>query len=241
MEVYKGTGVVKTAELRVQKSVHALIICSTRNPQSLTNETISVWIEKANGSNFEIATNINLRDFIIGSTYGNEAIQATDEFQTIALCEITDGDGAYPLAEGESLKFKLEGLISTETYAINALEDPYETELLLKFERKTVASEDFSKKIQTTGFDLAVITDADSKVRDYVLRYSNGQTVKYTPFELAVISRDVDPVAYVGDDGIVSNNLGRLVVPLGGEIDEIEVNKDNGGAPVIFVLRSMSI
>ena len=58
------------------------------------------------------------------------------------------------------------------------------------FEQKTVASEQFSKILDVKGFDLAIMT-THASVQDVSYRYSNGVVVKYLPFELQSLSRDI--------------------------------------------------
>lgn len=239
MEIYNATGVTKTGELRVQKSVHALLLASTVAFDSLTgNELISLWVERPSGTNVEIATKIPVKDFVIGSTYGAEAIQSTGTFAFEAICEIADGEGAFMLKEGESLKISLEGITSAATWAINGLEDPLTTLFVKKFERKTVASEDYSKKIACGGYDLAIINDAASSIQDINVKFAvNGNVVKYLPRELRAMARDIDPVAYIKANGNVLQELDRLVIPLADGIEELEINKTTGSIVTVVLMN----
>jgi hypothetical protein len=61
--------------------------------------------------------------------------------------------------------------------------------------------------------------------------------VKYLPFELEVMSRDVDPIQAINQDGTVSMGVdGRLSLPLH-DVLSIEVNKQQGQI-INFVVRT---
>ncbi len=242
MQIYHGTGVTSTGLLKSNKSAHAIYIASTALFSALDGtELITVYIERPSGSNEQIATNIPLVDFIVESTYGSEAIQADATFGFIAKCEITNGEGSYRLTEGENLYVKIDNIKTTDTWRVGVFEDPIKGRTLKKVERKTVASEDFSKVIVTDEFSTAVINDVNNTVTEYVLTYSNGEQIRYTPFELQTLMRDSDPIAYVTNAGSVKMYLGRIVVPLRSEsvdlfITQIEVLKPQGS--VVNVLLS---
>jgi hypothetical protein len=63
MESYIATGRTKTDEQKITKSIASLIICSTKTVDELTNENITVWIERVNGSNVYLAQSVKLSDF----------------------------------------------------------------------------------------------------------------------------------------------------------------------------------
>lgn len=226
MEIYKGTGVLKTPELKISKSIGSFIIASSRALTELTNELVTIWIERANGSNVEIATNIPLKDFIMLSTYGTEATQSNSEYDMIAVCEIAD-EGSVRLYENESLKMKLDGLLSAETYAVYGVEEPNSSETVYRYERKTIASEDLSKKINVENYELAVINTMSS-IDTLSYRYTNGEVIKYLPFVLQVISADVDPIQAILANGSVIQTVGTLVTLPLTAVSEIEVNKSPG-------------
>lgn len=227
MEILNITGVLKTQELKITKSVASLIIATTKSPDTIVNENITIWIERVNGSNVYICQSAKLIDFLMLTNYGADAIQSTKTgLLTVALCELSK-DGAVQLNEGESLKIKMESLTSTATYIINAVEDPLTTNDLYIFDRKTVGSEELIKSIDVTKVDLCVI-DMHPTIKEISLKYDNGMLVKHTPFELRTMSRDIDPVFYIADDGAVSQGHSQKIsVPLVG-VTAIEFVKDAG-------------
>lgn len=235
MKIKSITGVTKVDEISLTKSIGAIIIAiDGLSVEQLTTEKISVYIERANGSNVYLANKIPVLDFILASSYGSEAVQSDAKYETIAMCELAVGGGIF-LAEKESIKIALDGLDTTKTYDIYGIEEPTQTDVLAFFEQKTVASEEFSKKIDVKGYDLAIMT-THATVQDLIYRFQNGKSVKYLPFELQTQSRDLDPIQAVKGTAVLAEIPNRLSLPLL-HIDEIEVNKEQG-AVINFVVRN---
>jgi hypothetical protein len=235
MKITTLTGVLKSPELTVTKSIGSLIVATDLELSALTNEKISIYIERGNGSNVILANKILLKDFILASTYGTENTQSDANNATIALCELALDGGIY-LDEKESIKILLEDLKSAKRYDLYGVEEPLTTNVLYFLEQKSVASEEFNKKIDVAGFDLAIMT-VDESVSDLSYQYDNGQVVKYLPFELQTLSRDIDPIQYITSAGVVVQGLdNRVSLPLV-HVTGLEINKSQG-AIVNFVVRT---
>jgi hypothetical protein len=235
MKIIELTGVTKSNEITVSKGISSLIIATSLALTDFLNEKISIYIERANGNNVPIANKVKLQDFLLSATYGGEAIHSDGAFPTIAVCEIAL-EGAILLQEKENIKISLEDLRAPNTYIIYGVEHPLNTNNLMHWEQKSCAIEDLSKKIDVKGYDLAVI-DLNATVTDISYTYSNGQTIKYDPFELRALSVDVDPIQSI-ESGSVSSRIGdKLCLPLV-NVDFIDVNK-NQGSIVNFVMRSV--
>jgi hypothetical protein len=236
MKIATITGVAKSPELTVTKSIGSLIISSDLPLSALTTEKISVYIERGNGSNVILANKVLLKDFILASTYGTENTQSDANNALVALCEIAE-EGSVFLADKESIKIVLEDLIVGKRYDLHGIEEPVSTNNLYFFEQKTVASEEFNKKIDVQGFDLAIMT-VDASVSDLSYQFQNGQVVKYLPFELQTLSRDIDPIQAILSDGKVVQGLtDRLTLPLVAVVG-LEINKSQG-AVINFVVRTL--
>lgn len=235
MKIITLTGVTRSNEIQVTKSIGSLIVGTTLDLSALTTEKISIYIERANGSNVILANKVPLLDFILASTYGNEAVQSDANYDCIALCELAL-DGGIFLDEKESIKILLEDLISGETYDLYGVEEPSSSNHLYFFEQKTIASEDFNKKIDVDGFDLAIMTRKDS-LQDISYGFENGQTVKYLPFELQTLSTNVDPITAVKGTTVIQRVDTRLALPLV-HVDSIEINKAQGEI-INFVVRNI--
>ncbi|WP_395048585.1 hypothetical protein [Flavobacterium sp.] len=236
MKIVTLTGVLKSQELTVTKSIGSLIICFDGDLGDLLNEKASIYIERANGSNVILANKVNLKDLILSSTYGGEAIQSNADFGTIAVCELAL-EGSIFLAEKESIKIQLDDLRAPHAYEVYGVEHAVSTNDLFHFEQKSVAAEEVTKKVDVKGFDLAIMT-MDDTVSDISYSFENGQVVKFLPFELRALSVDVDPIQYVKNDGTVAQVLtGRLALPLA-HVNFIEINKSQG-VIVNFVVRTV--
>lgn len=239
MEIYKASGKTKTDELKITKSIASLILCTTKNVNELGNENVTIWIERVNGSNVYIAQSVKLADFLMLTNFGSDAIQSDSEFKTIALCELSQ-DGAVQLNEGESLKFKIDSLTPAHTYAVYSVEDPITTLDFVMFDRKTLGSEELQKTLDVKSADLAVI-DLHPTIKEISFRYSNGMLVKFLPFELRTISRDIDPVFAINQDSTVSQgHTQKLCIPLI-EVDAIEFVKDTGAVIEVTTRRSANL
>ena len=235
MKIASITGVTNSPEFTVTKSISTLLLALNISLDEITTEKISFYVERANGNNVILANKTNLKDFILGSTYGTEAVQSFDGFPTVALCEVSQ-DGSIFLAEKETIKIRLEDLISAKTYEVYGIEEPVQSNDLFFFEQKSVAVEDVNKKIDVRGFDLAIMT-LDDSVSDVSYTYSNNQVVKYLPFELQALSRDIDPLLYIDKDGLAVQAVSdRVSLPLV-EVDFIEINKSQGSI-INFVCRT---
>lgn len=237
MKIATITGVTKSPELTHTKSIGGLIIAiNGLTLAQLTTEKISVYIERANGSNVILANKVLLSDFILASTFGSEATQSDATYQTIALCELAK-DGGIMLNEKESIKINFDDLIDAAvTYDVYGVEEPEGTYDLYFFEQKTVASEEFSKKIDVRGFDLAIMK-THASVSDVSYRFENGQVIKYLPFELQTMSRDIDPIQAINGTAVLQGLTDRISLPLL-HVDTLEINKDQG-AVINFVVRQL--
>jgi hypothetical protein len=228
MELFNSNGlnVTKSPVMLVTKSIGALVVSSTLDVEALTTEQISIEVEKATG-NEEITKGLmSLADFIYMTTFNGDAISSDPVYKTTAECEICE-DGSIQLGEKDVIKIQLIGLKTAETYVINGIEMPQSSHKTLSFENKSMASDEKSKVFDVYNCDLAVL-DNSSTIEDVSYTFLNDVVVKYTLHELRVLSRSVDPVAYVKQDGTVKGAFAaKLQLPLFG-VKSIEVRKTQG-------------
>lgn len=219
------TGVTKTNEIRCTKSISALLICHSETIDSLSNQLITLWIERVNRSNVYLATNVRLKDFIALTNFGVESIQSNASFGTIAICELSS-NGNVKLNEGEVLKFKLDGLTPAHTVTVYGIEEPLSNHDFHTFDRKTVASEDLQRKISVENTELSIFKTIG--VNEIAVEYGNGTSIRYSPFELMVISRDVDTVFAIDDTGVIVQGLpDTIILPTIG-VASLEFQKNAG-------------
>lgn len=237
MEIYRGTGKTTTGTILLTKGISAFVIGATVPFEDLTTETIRVEIERANGSNFEITKGtMSLPDFILATTYGDDAITSSTGYATIAVCEII-AQGAIHLFEKDVIKVTLSGLDSTKTYVLNGIEEPETGTEVYSFERKSMAPDDTNKDFNVSGFDILVL-DKSSDIEEINYTFENGRTVKYTMFELEAMSSAIDPVAYVKANGNVSSKFSKKIqLPLLA-VNNVNIRKVAGVEVVSLILRN---
>ena len=221
----KTTGVLKTGEIRCTKSIHALLICSEGLFSELINQTITLWIERVNRSNVYLATNVKLADFIALTNYGADSIQSSKDFGMVAMCQLSE-DSNVQLNEGEVLKFKLDGLRALDAFAVYGIEEPTSDYEFYTFDRKTVASEDLQKQISVDASEITIFNT--ETLEEVTVEFGNGAKIRYLPFELDVVARDVDPIFSIRIDGVVKQGVeNKILMPTVG-ISTLEFSKTEG-------------
>lgn len=247
MEIYNETGKTKTSSLSVTRPIGAFLVGMTQPFSALTNETITAFIERANGNNTEILpADYPLKAFLAASTIGNPAIYQLDGVTSVLaeLCE----EGSVNLLDGETLKVKLDGLKSTVTYSIFGLEYPRLANSVSKFDRKIITSGEAQRRFEISEQEVMLIEGIDSVIEMNVA-YSSGLICKYVPEEIKAISRDVDAVKLISDGVAVetvkstSFDLPGLVsFPLINEYNRvinIDVKKKTDAAVTIYLKNNV--
>lgn len=228
MEIFtsEGKAITKSGVLLQTKSIGSLIISSSLDVEALTTEQIKVEVEKLTG-NTEITKGfMSLADFIYMTTFNGDAITSDATYKTTAHCEICE-NGAIELGEKDVIKIELQGLKTAEVYVVNGIEEPQVSSRTLSFENKSMAADDKSKIFDVEDCDLCLI-DNSNTIEEVSYTYKNKVVVKYTLHELRVLSRAIDPVGYVKQDGTTKSGFAaKLQLPLFG-VDQIEVRKAQG-------------
>jgi hypothetical protein len=197
MEIYNATGKTKTDELRITRAIGALGIAMSQPFSALTNETISAYIERADGNNTDILSNISLKAFLAGSVAESPAI-FQNSAGCSALCEICE-NGSVVLQETEAIRLKLENLKSAVNYELHGIEYPNYSPETVQWSRKNLLIGETQRKIMVENEELVVIENPDG-IQEIVVTYQNGLTVKYTRKEMDFLSRDLDPIKIVDQD-----------------------------------------
>lgn len=236
MEIFNTTGqnLTQSGVILVTKSIGEILVCSTKDLNALTTEKISVEVERLSG-NLQITKGFMfLRDFILLTTFNADAVTSDATFKTTAECEICEG-GAIRLVEKDVIKIALTGLDPAEDYTLNVIEMPSLSEKTLSFENKSMSSDEKTKEFDVSDCDL-LIMDNSNTIEEVAYTYLNGVTVRYTMKELRIMSRAVDPVGYVKQDGTVKSSFTDILqLPLF-SVQRIEVRKEQGDI-VNLILR----
>jgi hypothetical protein len=188
MEIYSSTGVLKTGQLRITKSVGALVVGMSQLFSALTNEKITVFIERANGSNEEVCTNILLSAFIGTSVFGEGQIVTTPTGIS-ALCELANS-GALPLGENETIVVSMTDLKSAVTYSLNGIELPVKADEIVFMTEKVMLAGQKNRSFEVSQFDEAYIVGTFEKLRLSYETESGTQTVEYLESEVRSLSAD---------------------------------------------------
>ena len=205
MEIYNASGKLKTPEnLQVTKPIGALFIKSDLPLTGLTNETISIDVERVDGNNESIAINIPLLDFILSTTHGNTFVDTTDGFS--AMCEIA-GFGSVELEENASIRIALSNLKSANNYEIHGIEYPIFRVEALKFDKKVINSEHTNQELFLDDADLVIVQGSEA-ITSAQVKYDNGEIVKRSLLELQALQHDLDPVIGQG-----TGENGELILP----------------------------
>lgn len=234
MEIYNGTGKTKTGEIRVTRPIGALVVGMSQPFAALSNETITAYVERANGNNTEILTDIPLFAFIGASTAGNPAVFET-ETDLQALCEICE-DGSIDLQETESIKIKLDNLKSAVNYSLFGVEYPQTSNTSVKISRKNILQGETDRRFDVEGQELMLLDGVDT-ILELTASYVNGYSCKYIPEELKALSRDFDAVKLVrtGVAPQTDFDLPNLITfPLVG-VRSIDVKKKDGEKLTIYL------
>jgi len=228
MEIFNSTGknISKSDTILVTKGIGSLLVSTTLEVDSLTTESIEAFIERASG-NVPITEGVmSLKDFILLTTFNGDAVTSDESYKTTAECEICE-DGSIHLQEKEVIKIKLTGLKSAESYILNTVEMPQSSEKVLQFSNRSMNADERQKAFDVYDCDLALL-DNSNTIEEVAYTFLNDVVVRYTLHELRILSRSVDPVGYVKQDGTVKSAFAsKLQLPLFG-VKNIEIRKSQG-------------
>lgn len=235
MEIGKFTNVTKTPELSLTKGIADLIVAYSRDFSKLTNERISIWVEKKDGVT-NICRGVLLKDFIILGCYGEDIIQhgknGADFYNVIANIELTEDNGYIALSENETIKVQLTDLKTSDTYLLVGVEGVEPTHNVRRYERKVIAGNVTSQEYDLRGYDLFTVKK-DTSIEEVDFYMDNGTTVKMTPFEMETQQKSVDPFQFFAPD-VNGNQIpqhefaDRISYPLAG-VNKIVIRKIPGG------------
>lgn len=237
MEIFnsQGKAVTKSGVQVLNKAIGSVIIAMSLDVEALTTEQISIEVEKLTGNEEITKGFMALADFIYMTTFNGDAITSDVNYKTTAQCEICE-DGSIELGEKDVIKIELIGLKTAETYVINGIEEPQTSSKTLSFENKSMGADDKSKTFDVAMCDIAILDNSDT-ILEVAYSFENGVVVKYTLHEIRVLSRSVDPLAYVRQDGTVKSGFAsKIQLPLFG-VNSIEVRKAQGSIVNLIVRR----
>lgn len=223
-KVITHTGSTSMSEQRITRPVGALGFIIDKPLVGLTTETITIWIEGANGRNVPIATNVPLKDVLVLANYGTAVLIGTPTTLQ-GYVELANG-GAIELQDNESLKFSMSGLEAIKSYEVNAVEFPVKAETVKRYERKVMNSDEDSRKFGVSEYDVLVFEGSDN-ITGLTAYYENGESVKFDNDDLKFVAQSVDPVFTFGASNIVLSIADYQTFPLDG-VESIDIQKGAG-------------
>lgn len=244
MNILDTTGVDnKNAE--IQKGIESIVLYTDKDLNAIENELISVQVERNGGSNIEITQGfVSLKRFLLASTFGDDAIGSfpasfIESFKTVAVIELTDG-GALVMGANDKLKIALKSLDSVSRYVIDGIESPLTSDDVYLYEEKSIPDEQTNYDVNVRNFDIAVMDD-DPNITEINFTHDNGVVTKHTMRELRAVTQDIDPVAYVKNNGqVVPSFVGYLQFPLKG-IVSVNVRKNSGSVVKFFMRKDVEL
>jgi len=223
-----------TKKVSLKKSIGSLAFYFPFLFSDLTNEKINVQIERANGGNIEITNGfVNLKDFLAIGTYGNPMFTKFDTYKCATVVELCE-NGAIHLHDNDTLVIELKDLDSTKVYTIDGIEEPFTSDDVYTYQRKSMASTDENIDFLVKTFDIVQIKNP-AIIDEISFKYDNGEIVKYTTRELRVMSLELDPFFSLTDTNeVVTCDLDFIILPLKG-VEFLTIRKPQGQLVNLFL------
>lgn len=231
----RATGVLKTPELTITKSTGTLIFEMSKAVKDLTNEKITLWIERPGSQNVYLATKVDLKTFIYACLTSQQTT-ILDGFGNgnIVVCDF-GFDGALKLMDGEKIKIQLEGLIATDYYEISYAEHFIESTAYVGFEQKSILDGETDKQYTVADYEVAIIKK-DANLNEIGITYSGAGEKRYTPKELQVLLMEDKPV-FRNVAGLVSaQDENYICMPLIG-VTALRFYKNSAGVVPVVLMK----
>jgi hypothetical protein len=138
------------------------------------------------------------------------------------------------------LKIALKSLDTGSRYVIDGIESPLSSDDVYLYEEKSIPDEQTNYDVNVKNFDIAVMDD-DSNITEINFTHDNGVVTKHSMRELRAVTQDIDPVAYVKNNGqVVPSFVGFLQFPLKG-IVSVNVRKNSGSVVKFFMRKDVEL
>lgn len=231
---------VKNADVNISKGVGSLVFYLTENLQTLDKELISLQIERNGQSNIEITQGyVSLKRLLLCATYGSDAIFSSPEFKTCAVVELAEM-GSISLGQNDKLKISLKELDPNITYVIDGHEEPANSKEIFLYEEKIIPADQKNYDVNVAHYDTLVLDD-DSNIQELNFTHDNNVVTKHTLREARAIATDVDPLAYIDQDGKSYPSIEKFIqLPIKGLIS-VNVRKEEGTVVHFFMRKDVDL
>ena len=201
MLIHFSNSVDTTDDLRITKSFHQLMFITELSPHLMANETIHLYLERANGKNVDICKpGTLLRDFISLDTFGVNAVLFEEGFYH-SKCPVSQGN--FPLKDDDVFKLRIDNMDNTALYEVYAIEVPEFSATLITMDTSIFSRDEIERTFDVEDNDLLLLRGSGNMRNDIEsveITFDNGRTIRYLPQELIAIQTDSDWAALFGQD-----------------------------------------
>ena len=225
MQIYSGTGVTNFTSAPITKSPDSLIITMPKAVSALSNELITIWVERQSGQNIYLATKVKLRHFIMACLSAQLSQSQLHGSNTVVAIDM-GLEAALKLATSEKMYVRIEGVQTSETWSLNVTEGREVSTQHINFDYKSMLTGEQEKSFNVSNHEIAVFEVPEELNEIGLVRGTVEQ--RFTPFELSVLQKEDFPVLGYTATGVIPADSAILVLPLQG-IDAINFYKDTDG------------
>lgn len=229
------TSVKKTTTVNVNlsKGFQSILFLLSLRLYDLTNEMISIKIQRPNRGDVELTNGfVNLLQLLLVGNFSQKTVSFFDIFNTSVILDLSQF-GAIKLQDGEQVLIALKGLKATETYILDTIDSPVESDKFPEYVTRPFNSELTEVECDLSNTQIACFSD-DDNIDEIILTMDNAVQVRYTPRELKNELQSTFPISYIGSDSkIIPYPTNFYVLPTLG-IDHITIRKSPGTNVVFF-------
>jgi len=144
------------------------------------------------------------------------------------------------MGPNDKFKIALKQLDPVKRYVIDGFESPVTSDDVYMYEEKSIADEQTNYDLNVKNFDIAIVDD-DANISELNFTHDNGVVTKHSMREIRALAQDIDPVAYVRNDGkVLPSFVGYIQLPLKG-IVSINVRKTEGTVVKFFMRKDVEL
>jgi hypothetical protein len=212
-QIYSGTGVLKFTCAAITKSAGTILLKMSKAVSALTNEKITVQIQRVNGQNVYAATKVPLKEFILAHLcVENNIVNAGFGDGNFVVIEL-GLEAGIKLQDGEKIILDFEGIIAGDTYSVSYVESPLSTLSYSDFENKVVLSEEIDKTFDVSEFQVSVFKHA--ALTELGITIEGSDERRYTVEELRCLQVEDNPIFSIDAAGVVKQiDADYLTLPL---------------------------
>lgn len=218
------TGSTTATCLPITKSPGTIFCCFLKTLAELTNETVTIRIERTNGNDdVFIARDMNLRKFILGNLkLNNSNLSSSATYKTIAPIEL-GLEAGVKLLPNEKIHISFTKLTTASTYDLSYVEDRENTTSHVVYEVKSIGIGEVEKEFLVQGMNV-VMLDNTADLTEVGLKIA-GKDFRFTPEELRNGILHDDPFIGIDADGkMITDFPAVLTIDLLG-VDSLTIYK----------------